>query len=384
MFAPGAIGPNYQGVGTDWMVFHGAARLLHGGNLAILYDGGRFTAYLNATFAPYLFDPVEYRPWVNPPWFLLAVAPFGLLGFIASYSAGQLLQYAGWTTVLRKAGRCNLGKRELRCAIAIGLVSPALALNALCGQTAPLVATLALLVLGTGPRSEWLAGAALALITFKPQFGPVLVVYLIASRQWGVLGRAVLAGVLLVAASIIVLGITPWIDWLKVIAQGLSGEGSWNAAARLWGNSVFACLALSGVPTGIATALQNLVSLGSLVAAWVITRRDMNYPRRTGALILLMLLAAPYFAGYDAVLALSALMVAYLGDPRLMPRSLHGWTVPLLVWVIPFYSPPALNPIGRITPLIIAAALIQLYRAGRHWLPASATPPTASTPEATA
>src|SRR5437867_4092525 len=82
---PGSAGVNLNALGTDWMVFYSGARYFFDGTIGALFDGDRFTAYLNSTFAWWLSAPLPFLPWVYPPSYLLAMLPFGLLPFVASY-----------------------------------------------------------------------------------------------------------------------------------------------------------------------------------------------------------------------------------------------------------------------------------------------------------
>ncbi|HEX3954731.1 MAG TPA: hypothetical protein VHW90_14235, partial [Stellaceae bacterium] len=54
---PGMIGLNLNALGTDYMVFYSGARWFFDGHLAVLFDGERFSAYLNSTFAYWLSKP---------------------------------------------------------------------------------------------------------------------------------------------------------------------------------------------------------------------------------------------------------------------------------------------------------------------------------------
>jgi hypothetical protein len=47
---PGSIGLDLDAPGGDWTVFYGAVRAFFSGNLGLIFDGDRFTAYLNSTF----------------------------------------------------------------------------------------------------------------------------------------------------------------------------------------------------------------------------------------------------------------------------------------------------------------------------------------------
>ena len=365
MFAPGSIGPNYLGIGTDWMVIHGAAKLLLQGDLSNLYDGNAFTTYINAEYGAHLFGDLDYRPWVNPPWFLLLVAPFGLLAFIPAFVASQVAQALFWGRTMYVTGSDKTGGIGKRAAVALCLLSPALAFNALCGQTAPFACALLVSVLFFAQPRPALAGVALALLSFKPQYGIAVLAFLLAAGYFRAIAWALASGIALLAVSVAVVGVQPWLDWTNLILNGLAGTGQWNDAGRLWGNSVYSCLAVSGVSPAIASAAQLVSTLGAICASVLVARRDTCRPRQIAVVMLLTLLAAPYFSGYDALLAVSALVLVYSNAPELMPKAVWSWAIPLLVWAIPFYSPPLINPAGRLTPLILIAAIVQLY-AGRR------------------
>src|ERR1700753_2816348 len=74
---PGAIGPNYKGVGSDWAVYHGAVQSYFDGDFATIFDGDRFTAFLNERYGWWFSAPLPFRPWVYPPSYLLLLIPFG-------------------------------------------------------------------------------------------------------------------------------------------------------------------------------------------------------------------------------------------------------------------------------------------------------------------
>lgn len=87
---PGRIGLDHNTLGTDWMVFCGAIRSVLDGNASLIFDGDRFTGFLNTAFAGWLSKPLEFRPWAYPPSFLLLLLPFAPLGFLAPMRRSRL------------------------------------------------------------------------------------------------------------------------------------------------------------------------------------------------------------------------------------------------------------------------------------------------------
>src|SRR6516162_8180155 len=130
---PGSVGLDLNAPGTDWMVFYGAARSFIGGNLGLIYDGDRFTAYLNSTFSGWLSKPMVYRPWVYPPSYLLAVLPFGALPFAASYLLFQLVSAALLAAALSLGSHRSRRRALVACS---ALVCPAASINVAVGQNA--------------------------------------------------------------------------------------------------------------------------------------------------------------------------------------------------------------------------------------------------------
>ena len=100
---PGKIRLDYNTLGTDWMVFYGAIRSVLDGNASLIFDGDRFTDFLNTTFADWLSKPLAFRPWAYPPSFLLMLLPFAPLGFFGSYAAFQVVTAALLALALRSS-----------------------------------------------------------------------------------------------------------------------------------------------------------------------------------------------------------------------------------------------------------------------------------------
>ncbi|MBS0473699.1 MAG: DUF2029 domain-containing protein [Proteobacteria bacterium] len=331
------------------------------GDRASLYDGIDFTARLNETYHRFLDEPLDYRPWVNPPWFALAMAPLAGLPFFLSWLIGQAAQIAllAWTMRRVSPGAAMPG-------LIVVLFAPVVALNALCGQTALLACALALLALHESSRRPALAGIALALLSYKVQFVPVVVLALALRGQWRALGWAAVGGVVLFVVSLAVLGGSAWMDWFRAILVGLTGEGVWSDAGRRWGSNVYAGLAALGVAPGTASMVQNVTTFLGMIAAGIVARSRMDERRSLAALLLLILLTAPYFAAYDSIFAVVALWLAWNDGKGLAPTSLVVWSVPLLIWMIPLFSPAALNPLGAFAPVFLALALCGIGLGGRR------------------
>jgi alpha-1,2-mannosyltransferase len=163
---PGKIGLDYNTLGTDWMVFYGAIRSVLDGNAPLIFDGDRFTDFLNTAFAGWLSKPLEFRPWAYPPSFLVLLLPFAPLGFFGSYVAFQIVTAALLAVALRASAGAALASGALLAAV---LICPASAINAIDGQAVFLVAALIVGGFGLLEQRPYLGGLVLGLLTFKPQ-----------------------------------------------------------------------------------------------------------------------------------------------------------------------------------------------------------------------
>jgi hypothetical protein len=359
-WSPGSIGLNYNAPGSDWMVLYGAAHQAFAGHLPLIFDGDRFTAYLNTSFAGWLSRPLEFRPWVYPPSFLLMLAPFEPLGFLGSYAAFQVVSGGLLAAaLLYRADRPGAAP----WLAAAALLCPAASVNVVDGQCSFLVA--ALLVAGfrlLGPR-PLIAGAVLGLLTFKPQFWVLVPIALVAAGRWRSLAAAIASAAVLAVVSAAVFGVDAWIWWIRETAESFtSADPKWVEYGRIWGDSVYACAVLLGAPARLASAVQMgaiLASAGAVLAAF---RSSLAPDLKLSLLLTATILAAPHSATYDVVLLVVATGLWLTADTR--PQSLWRWALALAFWLDAY--PPALSAPARFTPLLLAGFVgLLLYEAFR-------------------
>jgi hypothetical protein len=362
---PGSIGLNLNALGTDWMVFYGAVQWFFDGNLGGLFDGERFTAYLNSTFSGWLTQPTPFRPWVYPPSYLLAMLPFGTLPFALSYVAFQLVS-AGLLAAALWFGSDRPGARPL--VIAAALFGPAAAINVGMGQNAFLSA--ALLVGGCRMlRSRpALGGVILGMLTMKPQFWLLVPVALAAGREWRALLWSILGGIGLALASALVFGIDSWRHWLLLAqASYADPQGKWVELGRLWGDSIYACLVAGGASQTVANAAQAAGTLLGVALVYGAFRLPLAGDRKIAVLLACTILAAPHSSLADTVLLATAAALwmgeAVEGEAAEGVAPLAPWTLALALWLVPLVNPPLVSPIGRLTPLLILG-FVAMFLAG--------------------
>jgi hypothetical protein len=351
---PGAIGLNYDAPGTDYMVFHTAVALVLQGDLSTLYDPDRFTALLNRIFQGYLTEDLAFRPWIYPPPFLLLLLPFGLLSFGLSYGLFQLVTALAMLGGLRRAA----GRRALWVGLA-ALLCPAASISVVSGQCSFMI--VALLAAGAGllDRRPVLAGIAFGLLSFKPQFVLLIPVMWLVSQAWRAAAAAMATAVSIATVSLLWLGPGIWTGWFGAIARSTSdADPRWFQLGRLWGESVYTCVYLLGVPRALAETAQAGAILLAGGAVWWACHRSMASAPRVAVLLAASLLAAPHSGGYDLVLLVASwgLLLSHLAARA----SSWDWFLGLLVWLAPLLGLPALSLAGRFCPVLTLALLARI------------------------
>jgi alpha-1,2-mannosyltransferase len=349
----GAIGPRFNALGADWVIFLAAARAVFTGDLSHIYNQAWITGATNSQFSHWLSQPLPFPLFPYPPVFLLLVLPFATLSVGWSLLASQLVQFAALALALRRLGGPTLF-------LLLGAwLAPAASNNVLAGSNAVLVAALIVGGVALLETRPLLAGALLGLVIFKPQFFVLLPFVLIAGRQGRALAGMIACALALVLVSAALFGPSLWLDWINVYLHpqamaGISGT-DWGHS---WDDSVSTCVTLLGPPHGVALVAQALAGLAGLVASWRAFRT--NHPQRLAILLCAALLASPHVSNYDLILAAIAALLLL----RTMPESSRplALMLPLAGFIAPLYNPPRALPLGLITPLVLLGLIWALLR----------------------
>ncbi|MEO8302068.1 MAG: glycosyltransferase family 87 protein [Rhizomicrobium sp.] len=342
----GVIGPRFNALGADWVIFQAAGRAFFTGDLAHIYDQLWITQSTNSQFAAWLSSPLPFPLFPYPPVFLLLVLPFAKLPVGLSLLLSQSAQFAALAFALRKFAP---GKPYLFFLIG-AFLAPAAAHNVLAGSNAVLVTALILGGIALLKDAPVLAGALLGVVIFKPQFFPLLPLALIAAKQGRALSGMAASAAALVLLSALLFGPGLWLDWINVYLHpqqvaGVNGT-DWG---HQWDESVSTCVALLGAPHWLATAAQALAVLIAVLAVWRAFRAQ--HSQRLAILLCAVLLASPHVSNYDLLL----LAVAALIYLRTLPESSRPLVLvlPLAAWSAPIFNPPRANPLGLLTPLLL-------------------------------
>jgi hypothetical protein len=350
----GAIGPRFNALGADWVIFLAAARAFFTGDLAHIYNQGWITQATNSQFTHWLSAPLPFPLFPYPPVFLLLVLPFAKLPVELSLLLSQLMQFAALAFALQ---RLAPGKSYFFFLVG-AFLCPAAANNVLAGSNAVLVAALIISGMALLDTKPLVAGALLGVVIFKPQFFPLLPLALIAAKQGRALAGMMACIAILMSLSAALFGPALWLDWFNIYLQpqqvaGVNGT-DWGHS---WDESISTCVSLLGAPHWAANLAQGLGAVIAVASVWRAFRTA--HPQRLAVLLCAVLLASPHVSNYDLLLAAIAALLAV----RAMPESSRplALMLPLAAWLAPLYNPPRALLLGLVTPWVIAGLIWALF-----------------------
>jgi len=254
----------------------------------------------------------------------------------------------------------------------LAVALPMLFVNMMVGQNGFLTAALiggALYLLPTRPV---LAGVCLGLLSYKPQYGLLFPIVLIAAGHWRVFISAGVTVVLLAFASWLAFGAESWqafFHWLPLSSQAFLTEGR----AAWWKlQSLLALVRYLGGTDQLAWALQWTMTASVAAVLALMWRSRVSYTMKAAALATGTLLSTPYLYMYDMmVLAIPVAFLVRIG----LQSGFRAYEIPALgcamALILTFIF--AGLPVGLGATLIVGGLV--LCRAGLWWRrePASLT-----------
>jgi alpha-1,2-mannosyltransferase len=346
----GLIDRNGKPIGTDFSNVYAAGQLTWQGHAADAYDPPLQHAAEKAVFG----REVPFYGWHYPPFFL-AVA---FLVAALPYALGLSLWLAASFAACLATARAILPLPETRL---IASAFPAMFVNIGHGQNGFLTTALLGGALHLLSRRPYLAGMIIGLLAYKPQFGVLIPVALLAGGHWRTIGAAGLTVLGLVGLSYLALGGGIWhafaasTTFTQTVVLEAGGTG-WEkiqsifSAARMWGASLpLAYASQAALATALAATL-----------AWL-WHGDAAFELKAAALATACLLATPYVLDYDLVVA--GLAIAWLARLGLR-RGFRSFEISLLAatWMMPLLSRAVAQatdvPLGLLVLLALHAAIV--------------------------
>jgi hypothetical protein len=333
---------------TDFIAFWAAGKLVLQGNAADAYD---WTIHKDIAVAATGVDFSGHFAWLYPPTFLPVVAMLALMPYAGALLAWTGIGIAAYLAAIRTInGTWN--------ATIAALAWPGVLWSVIVGQNGLIIAALLSAGLALVEKRPALAGILFGLLTFKPQFGLLIPIALVAGGYWRAIAWAAASTLALATASAVAYGAGSWVAFFQsltttssaVFGEGLSGfhkiQSVYGYVRLLGGNSAAAWLAQGAF----------VAALGAGVA-WL-WRSRVDFDIRAAALAAATIAASPYAFMYD--MAALGIPLAFLGRTGFSGKELAAV---VLAGVLILLGPSPYLPVGLVAaliPLAIAASRVPL------------------------
>ncbi len=358
-------------IGTDFSNIYAA------GTYAIEGDGlSPFDPERQFTREKTIFGPkTMFFGWHYPPFFLLLAGALAMLPYLLALFVWQAATLALYVTAMRKV----LPRAEV---IVPALAFPAVFINLAHGHNGFLTAALfagALLLLDRRPI---FAGIMIGLLAYKPQFGVLIPLVLVATGRWPVAAAATATVLALSAIVTVVFSVDVWHAFLastefsrKVVLE--AGSTGWHkiqsvfSVARMWGGSISLSYAAQGTVT--------LLLAGAVIWLW---RSQAAHALKAAALLIAALLATPYSLDYDLVVMAPA--IAFFVAHGLA-QGFRPWEKSLLAfaWATPVAARTvAMHTFVPISVLAMLALMLLILHRAVHDLALARNSPNHAVPAA--
>jgi hypothetical protein len=346
--------PDGLGIPTDFINVWAAGRLVLDGVPAQAYD---WDIQKQVEIAKLGQDFTGYFAWHYPPPFLFVASLLAMLPYSVGYAGWVYVSMLPYLAVMRAIVGHNLG-------ILIALALPTVLMNTYAGQNGFLTAALIGGTIYLIPVRPVLAGICLGLLSYKPQYGLLFPVVLVAAGHWRVFVSAAVTTVALSLVSALALGVESWLaffHWMPRFSQAFLTEGK----ATWWKlQSIFSLVRYFGGSEPLGWAFQWVLTASVAVVLALMWRSRVPYTLKGAALAVGTLLITPYLFVYDMmVLAIPIGFLVRIG----LKRGFRPYELPALGAVVALITCYMFTgiPTGLSATLLVGALVLR--RAGSWW-----------------
>mgnify|MGYP001766169901 CR=1 FL=1 len=283
-------------VGVDYAMYYSAGITAASGNVEDVYN----VPVQQATTAQ-LLGINRIQPdlqWFYPPTtMLMLMVVFSKLPFILS----EIL-WLGLTLAFAVFGMFRLLQNRKKLAwLTVGFSAVVFGLQ--WGQNCFLSTALLSLGLAYTKKRPALAGLMFGLLTYKPQLALFPLLLMLLTGEWKVIKWSAVFALVPVALSFLVFKPHVWVIYLKSFFQQSNplGDEIWTRTFDIQ-PTVYSCLRLMGIGGLALKILIPLIFAALLFMVIVIWKRSGNINLTSSAMILGLLLSAPYYVQYDLML----------------------------------------------------------------------------------
>jgi len=342
------------GIPTDFINVWAAGRLVLDGVPAQAYD---WDIQKQVEVAKLGQGFVGYFAWHYPPPFLFVASMLAQLPYQVAFIGWVVVSFLPFLVAMRAIVGRNFG-------YLLALAIPMAFINALVGQNGFLTAALIGGTLYLIPIRPVLAGICLGLLTYKPQYGLLFPIVLIAAGHWRVFISAGVTALVLATASWLAFGIESWLaffHWMPRFSQAFLTEGQ----APWWKmQSIFSLVRYLGGSEPLGWAFQWVLTASVAVVLALMWRSRVPYTLKAAALAAGALLTTPYLFMYDMmVLAIPIAFLVRIG----LKSGFRTYELPALGAVVVLIGCYIFTgfPTGLGATLVVS--MLILRRAGSWW-----------------
>jgi len=354
--ANGFVDRNNKPLGTDFSNVYAAGMLASNGKPDVAYDWPSEHAVEKAIFG----RDVPFYGWHYPPQFLLVAAILALVPYgwaLALWMATTLSAYIAIIRVILPQPT----------AVLVALAYPAVFVNLLHGQNGFINAALlggALLLLDRRPITS---GVLIGLLAYKPQFGVLIPLVLLATARWTVVAAASATVLAACTVTLSMFGTKVWVAFAA--STTLTRHVVLEAGSTGWEKiqSIFSAVRMWGGGVDLAYMAQGALALGVAAGLIWLWRSEAAVDLKALALAVAALIATPYVLDYD--LMILAVAIAFYVRHGLA-RGFHNFELSLLAfaWIAPLLSRQLAEatgiPLGLIAQIVLF--IMALGRARRE------------------
>jgi arabinofuranan 3-O-arabinosyltransferase len=292
---------NGLGIPTDFVNVWSAGRLVLDGHPEFAYDWD-IQKRVQLAVLGQGYD--GNFAWHYPPPFLFVAGVLAHFPYGIAYFGWAAVSFVPYLAVMRAIVGRSFG-------LLLAAAFPVVLTNALVGQNGFLTASLIGATLYLMPTRPVLSGICLGLLSYKPQYGLLFPLVLIAASQWKVFFTAGSVALALASLSWLAFGVESWqafFHWMPMFSQAFLTEGR-----APWGKmqSIFALVRYFGGTEQLAWVFQWIMSgTVAILLAMMWRSRKLSYPLKAASLAAGALLITPYLFLYD--LMVLAIAVAFL------------------------------------------------------------------------
>jgi hypothetical protein len=336
------------GIPTDFVNVWSAGRLVLDGHAAQAYDWD-IQKQVQVTVLGQSY-PGNFA-WHYPPPFLFVASLLAYVPYAGAYISWAAMSLVPYLAVMRAIVGRPFG-------LLLAAAFPVVLTNTLVGQNGFLTASLIGGMLYLLPTRPVLSGICLGLLSYKPQYGLLFPLVLIAASQWTVFFTAGAVALAMAFASWLAFGTESWqafFHWMPMFSQAFLTEGR-----APWGKmqSIFALVRYFGGTEQLAWVFQWIMSavVAVVLALMWRSRSNIAYPLKAAALAAGTLLVTPYLFLYDLmVLAIAVAFLVRIG----LRGDFERYELPALglVAALLLFYPLAGAPTGFAATLVVSGLI---------------------------